>query len=198
MCEGLFKVPFLEDTLSAHRIYIRSPHRMGRLGRRIPANKLYLGSQVGTFNPAAEFWQISVRATYRNIQLCCLVLANSCQGRIFKHPALLPRSVIELKREGIDSGFEYQSISLVAILLIEFVESGNESCCSFGLATFYHICRSLWRTNKDNTELLKLGCRTFLRFFPSLTHLPALNSSSSSVRCLVSYQSIDQSFSPSS
>lgn len=154
---------------------------MGRLGRRILANKLYLGSQVRTFNPAAEFWQISARATYRNIQLCCLVLAN--------HRA---------RTRGYWFWLRVPSINLVAILLIECVESGNEYCCSFGLATFYPICKSLWRTNTDNTQLLKPGCRTFLRFFPSLTHLPALNSSSPPVRCLVSYQPIDQSFSPSS
>lgn len=148
MCEGLFKVPFLEDTLSGHRIYIRFLHRIGRLGRRIPTNKLYLGSQVGTFNPAAEFWQISVRATYRDIQLCYLVLAN--------HRA---------RTRGYWFWLRVPSINLVAILLIECVESGTEYCCPFGLATFYHMCRSLWRTNTDNTQLLKPGCRTFLRFF---------------------------------
>lgn len=66
ICEGIVKLSFLGNALSKHRmldIYGLSIERADR-GRHVLAIRCCIGSEVGNFNPAAAFWQLSVRAIY--------------------------------------------------------------------------------------------------------------------------------------
>lgn len=65
-CQSARGLSFLGNALSEHRmldIYGLSIERADR-GRHVLAVRCCIGSEVWNFNPAAAFWQLSVRAIY--------------------------------------------------------------------------------------------------------------------------------------
>lgn len=78
---------------------------MGRLGRRVLANKLLSGLRLEHSTLLPRSGKYLSGPYIEKIRPCWLVLTNSCQGHIFKYQALLPRFV-EPDRDGIGSSFE--------------------------------------------------------------------------------------------